>query len=562
MAYTPLTPEQFQKAKAAGYSGAQITAMEQKRKASMSGEAGYVAPQEPERGFFGQLLVDTLKSGARVAATGYSALESAGGLTKSLYQKAVGADADAQKTLDDLAAKNKRISEQGYDMGYLGNIKTLRDPLDAAAAGVDIASNLPMIEGAGITFDILKQAVKGEGKRALFRSAVPLMKQGALSAGMSSVGTGVQEQKDPGQIALEGIASAGVGAIAGPLFGIGGAVIGKALSKTNIGKLKLFQAKDMLPNPKELKVVSEAVRSPLDAFEKAKLKTAGAESGYDSLFSKKKYALLPEDEARGWSVKDLYNPSDDINVNRARILQASNEIGLNKIAPLLAENPRPFQGGDLVTFLNKNVVPSYMILKGSDNQKIFEAIKNKGMRLISQFPKDMQGIQDARKALDIMIEKNFGPAFWDMNLQGGAKDAAAKLRTALNDFTFKSIQFRDMNLFNKAEDYIAKQIRKGTKFNSIEDVRAALMNYYKKGSKPLAEDELKALWLRGLLRDQHLKLEAANNLWEQGALQIGKTRFQNIQNPHLKQIIGYGALGAAGALGGAFGASSIERNTN
>jgi hypothetical protein len=247
------------------------------------------------------------------------------------------------------------------------------------------------------------------------------------------------------------------------------------------------------------------------------------------LFGKKQYALADDDITRANAVKDLVDPrKGKTDENIARVLQSVDETYNNDLMPFLQENPVPYDYSEIRNYLNNKMKPSAMLKPGGDNYYAFETIKKQGLDILNSFPKTTEGVQKARSAIDSMIREQFGPALLDntQTMHVGAKEAALKLRTALNDFTHDSIRVRDMTVFNKAEDFIKEAQRRGMKFDNVADVKDQIIKHF--GANIVPENELKAILFRNKLKNLNYKLEAVDNMWDNGAKEIGKDRIQEI----------------------------------
>jgi hypothetical protein len=523
---------------------------------------GAVSAPVEDPGFVQSVAQGVANPFLKMFQTGKNIVTGSAGVASSLFNKAIGNDAQAQA---DLEAASKATAQTG-DYGYFGKVSPINTPLQGAGVGFDIASNIPIFKGAKITTDLLKGAIKQGGFQALKSAAVPLAKEGAIAGGMGNFGRGLQEGQSAGDLALNTVGGMAGGAVLGPVLGAVTAPLGSLLGKTtNVGKLFKYEPPvNVKASQKSLDNLASYVRSPLDKIEKAKLKAGKVESGYDGIFSKKTYSLGDEDYAMAQSVKDLVTPGiDKTNSNIAKVLQNVDETYNNDLIPFLDQNPVPHDWNDMRNYLNNKIKPSATLKPGSESYWIFNQIKNKGMEILNNFPKTNRGVQEARSAIDNMINESFGPAIWDINSvqHVGAKDAAIQLRTALNDFTHDSIRFQNMPLLNKIEDFISVAEKRGIKFNTIEDIRLELMKHF--GQEVLPENELKAILFRNKLKNINLKLKAVDNMWENAAGEIGKTRLQNIKNPFLKKAITYTATGAGiAATGGYLGSRQTLDNSN
>lgn len=564
MAYEPLTQEQFQKARKAGFTPEKIIAMEQKRKE----QEDSVDTQNKEPGFVQGAVQGFAKPFLRTAATGLTALGGAMDIGKSLIQKAQGKDAEAQATLDESRRLQEQGDTKGYDLGYFGNIKPLQNPLEAAGAGIEIASNIPIVKGAGLTYNVLKNATKQGGAEAFKRAIVPLIKEGAFAGGSGNLGRSLQEGDSAGETALNTALGTVIGAGAAPIFGAGAAVGGNILGKT-VNPNRLFAGVEpkitVKQTQKQLENIADYVRPPLDKVEKASLRKATAESNYTGFagLGVKKYNLQDQDYLRAQAVKDLVQPGfNKSNENIARISQNVEEVFNNDLIPFLKENPSPYNFNEFNDYMNSKVKPS-LLLKGEGKTAVFDEVKNAASKIILKYPPTTEGLQLARIEIDKMIDAEFGDAIWNKTSEShtAVKQAVLKFRKAVNDFTADSIKFRNMTNFNKAEDFINTAQMRGMKFDNIEQVREELIKHF--GTNILPENELKAILFRNKLKNMNLKLEAVDNIWDNASTEIGKNRLQNFfKDPLLSKAAGYGGAIAGGTALGSLWYKGGGNNTN
>ncbi len=444
---------------------------------------------------------------------------------------------------------------------------------DSIGTGAELASNLPLGKTAGIGYSVLKNAAKEGGIQALKSATVPLIKEGATTGFLNSLGKGLQTDKSGGEIALDTALGTATGAVAAPLFGVGTSVIGNQLGKhTNIGKLFAGGETKLSSDAvqKNLEKTAQYVRSPLDKLEKSAMRSGKRETEYTFGGLGKKQNVLGDEERQMAQAltdkngKSLIEPKmSKTNQNIAKVQQNVNETYNNDLIPFLQENPHPYDWADMKNYMDNKMKPSGLLKGSKDNLGVFNQIKNDGIQILNQFPKTQEGIQRARSAIDDMINTEFGPAVWDNThpMHATAKEAALKLRTTLNDFTHDSIRVGgDIANFNKVESFINEAKNRGMKFDDVQSVKDEIMKQF--GSDVLPENELKAILFRNKLKDMNLKLKAIENMWDNSQKEVGKTRLENIKMPGIKKAIGIGGgLAGASILGGYY-AGSRGGNTN
>lgn len=549
----------YQTGKAQGKDDAFIKSAIQAYRAS-SGSAPQ-APQAPaeiqqaDHGFLGNMAAGVVKPFAREATN----LVQAGQL--------ITGNKSTEPFSGPFMGRVKPVGQENGGRLDMANLK------DALGTGAEMASNLPMTRGAGLTWDIMKNvatsqartgAEKYMARQALKDTVLPLIGSGAAAGGMSAGGSSLQRNEDAGQFAVSTGIGATTGAITAPLFGAAGAGTGKILGNMNTGRL--FSGEMPTPKPEVQKAfmnkLTQYTRSVLDTQEKAKLKASHAETEYPSIWGKKQNVVAEHDAAVANSVKDLVDPQvSQTNGNIARVKQAVNEFYNNDFVPFLQKHTQAYDPGQLATYMNNKMKPSLMLKPGGENYYAFNQIKNKGMEILARHEPTLLGIQQARSEIDDMITNEFGPAIWEKNpsMMAGVKEGSMKLRNVLNDYTHDSLRVSgNMANFNKVEDFLKVAQQRGMKFNSVEDIRDQLLKHF--GSEVLPENELQAILFRNKLKDMNLKLEAVNNMWENSQKEVGKTWIQNVENPYLKA-----GIGAAGLLGAGYwlgGRRSITDNSN
>lgn len=159
---------------------------------------------------------------------------------------------------------------------FLGQVKsigtegTFGEKLkDTAGASIEAASYIPLFKSAGITWDILKGSLKAGGFQALKTAAIPLAKEGAISGGMSSLGMGLQEDKDAKDLAVDTAFGTVMGGVAAPIVGAGTAVAGKVLRTTIPALEKRYIAQESKSLFKPTTIPKKGFEDATDIYEKS-----------------------------------------------------------------------------------------------------------------------------------------------------------------------------------------------------------------------------------------------------------------------------------------------------
>lgn len=511
---------------------------------------------ESDKGFLGNTAAGMVKPFARLATNVIQAGQLIGGRKESELTSPL-----SGKFLGDVKAVGV---EDGGGLSW----KNLKD---SVGVGAEIASNIPIAKGAGITFDVLKGATKQGGRQLLKKAAMPLIKEGASAGVLAGGGSALQKDKTLGGTLFDAGVGGVIGGVAAPLFGVGGTILGKGLGKyTNIGNLFKGEESKLAKEAAEKSTddIAQYVRAPLTTAEKAKLKIEKRGTEYGGLFGlgNKKFKLGEEDYRMAQAVKDLVDPrSSQADANVDRILKNVQQVHDNDLMPFLRENPVPYDWIDMKRYLDNKMKPSELLKINKDNSLAFNTIKKKGLDIIDQFPKTQEGVQQARTAIDNMINTEFGPAIWDKAhpLNSSVKEAALKLRTALNDFTHDSIRIRDIPTLNKVESFMKEARARGIKMDSLEEAKEALLKFF--GTEILPENELKAIIFRQNLKNMNLKLKAADNIWSNSAKEVGKTRLGNLRatDPLLAGAVAGGTVYGLSKIFNSTGVGSASgNNTN
>ncbi len=454
------------------------------------------------------------------------------------------------------------VKPVGMEDGGGLSVKNLKDSI---GVGADIASNIPMVKGAGITFNLLKDATKSGGMSALKKAAVPLVKEGVAAGSLFSGGKALQENKTLGQTLIDTAIGGAVGGVSAPVFGAGGALLGKGLGKyTNMGKLFKGEESRFAKEAaeKDVSKIAEYVRPPLNAAEKLKLKGEKRGTEYGGLFGlgDKKFKVGEEDMLMAHATKDLVDPRmSQADANIDRILKNVTDVHDNELMPFLRENPNPYNWIDLKNYLDNHMkVPKLLTSIDPEAGTAIRAIKQRGLEIVGQFPKTQEGIQQARTAIDNMIKDELGPAFFDKAhpKNAGVKQAVLKLRTVLNDFTHDSLRVGDIPTLNKVETFMKEAQKRGIKMDNPQMAKEELLKFF--GTDVIPENELNAIIFRNTLKNMNLKLKAADNIWLNSAKEVGKSKFRNLtKDPLVRTGVGLGVgYGLGQVFGGGIGSAS------
>lgn len=203
MPFTPLTQEQFQKARAAGFSPQKIIEMEARRKQDESMSSGVTPMNQEGDGFLKTLAKGIAKPFVTAGVTGLSALESG-------YKAATG----------DVTGANKVLNE-GYNVPGFGKVTPIgaqvgqeggygKDVRRMLGTGAEIAATLAPV---GEVANLGATGVRGLLTRGAIRKGAM---EGALVGGAGSFGQSVQkENASPSDVLSSTVAGTTIGGVTG-----------------------------------------------------------------------------------------------------------------------------------------------------------------------------------------------------------------------------------------------------------------------------------------------------------------------------------------------------------
>jgi len=118
---------------------------------------------------------------------------------------------------------------QPFSGNFLGEVKpvgqegTFGERLkDTLGTGLQVASNIPLAKGAGLTYQGLKTAVKSKALLPTLKTAtMPLVKEGIFGGGAYGTGKALEEQQGVGGTLKSGALGALAGGIFAPVIGLG-----------------------------------------------------------------------------------------------------------------------------------------------------------------------------------------------------------------------------------------------------------------------------------------------------------------------------------------------------
>lgn len=105
------------------------------------------------------------------------------------------------------------------------NVKAIKD---SVGTGLDIASNIPVVKGLGLT----KTAIAQPFKQTALQVAKNVGKEGLVQGGLSGAGTALQENKDIGSVLSDAALGTALGGAGGFVLGGAGTKVSRAFSKT------------------------------------------------------------------------------------------------------------------------------------------------------------------------------------------------------------------------------------------------------------------------------------------------------------------------------------------
>lgn len=237
--------------------------------------------------------------------------------------------------------------------------------------------------------------------------------------------------------------------------------------------------------------------------------------------------------------------------NVVNIQKGISEIAEKDLRPFLQQNPRPYDYADLRKFLENRLRPSETIKSDNVARKTYERIRESTIEAVSKYPKNNEGLWEARKALDRILKKDFGDSIFGTLQHTAVKRGALDARNAINDFIYQNLAIDDIAGMNRIDDILKASRERGIAIESMDDAKRILRNQLGIDA-PIPEDQVKAAFFRQKLKDMNLLYEARDNITDKLVSQFGNDKITRIlSNPKYRSarniFIGLGLAGSAAA---------------
>jgi len=474
-------------------------------------------------------------------------------LTSNLFEASDNLLAAGSYALGDTERAN-RINQQiearkneGINYGYFGKVKPVETVKDAIGTGAELASYF--VGGGGLK-TVAQQGFKG----AILGATKAGAKFGAVGGAAQGFGSGLQEEESTfGNVAVDTL-KGGVGGLAGGavLGGIGGAL--GATSRGIVGKVSGY----IDPEVRAKQALDEAIEITRPVLDKkdtiAAFKRAGKEGGITSRGELKKFEYIPskKDVAVADSVRNIVSKNNGPLDNIANINNEIERVAESEVRPFLQENQNPFNLFELEEYLGRTKIPQLFKTDKALSQT-YARVRKEVLKVAARYSNNLEGLWDARKEIDDMIERQFGDAVFGTPQYSAVKRAAIDMRNGINNFIAESLSSVDMQKVNKIQDLISTMRQRGILLDSVEDAAKQLKSYF--GIPETEDDILRAAFFRDRMSRMSNMYEAVDNLAEQNYKLRDKNSIDRWlkQNPGKARLIrggGIALLGAAG-LGGA-----------
>lgn len=366
--------------------------------------------------------------------------------------KAKGTGAELQKNLDE-------IENRDYDYGYFGKAKPVKNPLQAAGVGTEIASNF--IGGTGAV-GVAKAGFKGLVKQGFKQG----LKYGAATGATQAFGESLGRGDSVGKTVKNTAFGTAAGAVTG---GVTGATLPVASLATRGVAGKVREVID--PTLKKARITQDAIDITLPVMNKKERITAFERAGLPGGVEKKgalgTYKPVPtrRDIDVAKSVENLVSRKNGPLDNIASVNQEITNISENQITPLLQNNPSIFNLKTLDARLKTIEKPDF-IKADPVLDRTYDLVRQRMLDVVSKGKKDMLGLWQSRKEFDAIAEaqlKNLNPESAQASV---VKKAVLDTRRAVNEFiaentprgdaSFKELMRRLSNMY-EARGNIAEQ---------------------------------------------------------------------------------------------------------
>lgn len=230
---------------------------------------------------------------------------------------------------------------------------------------------------------------------------------------------------------------------------------------------------DSIPNPLAPDLGKEAMETVVIGPQGKKktiagLERSGAPGGFapdDSFLGKlagaDKYVPNQRDYEIAESVRGIVRKSNPPSKNIANINNKIAEVSETVVRPALRANPMPF---NVATYANKlKAVEMPDFIKTDESlARTYNIVRDRFIEVARRHPKTKEGLWDARKEIDQVIEQQFGAAGFNPDKYSALQKAILDMRRATNDFIAEGVPnnafqtgMRDMSNMYSARHNIA-----------------------------------------------------------------------------------------------------------
>jgi hypothetical protein len=338
----------------------------------------------------------------------------------------------------------------GFDVtkGVSANAPALKD---AVGTGLDLASNIPMVRGAGALGNVLRQPFK----QTAIQSAKRLGTEGAAQGFIGETGRALQENKNLGETLYQGGVGGVVGGVLGGALGVGGAGLSRAFSKTPESVITQRIDKD----------IKKLYQNTTADIGKINQMTADTKKGFELLVNESPNIKIPDIDAPIGS-----NATKQFDISKAtpnEMLSAVEEIQKKAVNNArTAINSAKSEG--LTIDINN---AKQRITDALNNNEVSPLIANRVRKEIENAGNDPVKIFDWIQDVNIKYGKNYDRGNMQDNFNRKLiDDVATILRGKLNEITDRTgyaSSMRSIMELKRAMVAMAKQANKNVNFGDI-----------------------------------------------------------------------------------------------
>lgn len=291
-----------------------------------------------------------------------------------------------------------------------------------------------------------------------------------------------------------------------------------------------------------LKETADVVSAPLnkkssiEAFSKA-----GQPGGVQKKGLVGRYVVEPDErtmdiarDAQG--LVDAKNPIKSIQNLRGEITRVADK----ELRPFLQANGQTYNPLQLDVYLKQ--LPKPLSLKTSaEASRAYSVVLNAAQQVAARYPRTMEGLWDARQAIDDMIEREFGDIAFESAAGTGARKAAIAVRNGINDFIGDGLGNTDIDLINKINEFTRVAKKRGIDVSNPSAVKAQFEQAF--GIPALPEGEFYTAFWKSKLKKMSNLYTAVDNIAEKNWRTIGKSAAGRFAKEH-PTLTGFGKKAA------------------